>query len=72
MSINKTTNKYTLKNLEKKVSTLKSLAPRKNKGKKKKGDKEKNKEEKEKKRKKKKKDKKIKDKNTSLPQTENK
>tara|TARA_B100000674_G_scaffold386161_1_gene329623 strand:+ start:934 stop:1500 length:567 start_codon:yes stop_codon:yes gene_type:complete len=72
LSINKTTNKYTLKNLEKKVSTLKSLAPRKNKGKKKKGDKEKNKEEKEKKRKKKKKDKKIKDKNTSLPQTENK
>jgi hypothetical protein len=33
--LNKTTNKYTLKNLDKKVSTLKSLAPRKSKHKKK-------------------------------------
>jgi len=40
LTINKQTNKYTLKNLDKKVSTLKSLAPRKNKNRKKK-DKEK-------------------------------
>lgn len=45
LTLNKQTNKYTLKNLEKKVSTLKSLAPRKpkhkNKEKKKQGKKEK-------------------------------
>lgn len=34
LTINKQTNKYTLKNLDKKVSTLKSLAPRKNRKKK--------------------------------------
>ena len=33
LTLNKQTNKYTLKNLDKKVSTLKSLAPRKNKNK---------------------------------------
>ena len=77
LSINKTTNKYTLKNLEQKVSTLKSLAPRKNKGKKKKNDKEKKKNDgKEKKKndkekkKKKKKGKNTKDKNTAPASTE--
>ena len=39
LTINKQTNKYTLKNLDKKISTLKSLAPRKKKKKKVKKDK---------------------------------
>lgn len=51
LTINKQTNRYTLKNLDKKVSTLKSLAPRKNRKKK---DKDKDKDKKEKKDKKKK------------------
>ena len=53
LTINKQTNKYTLKNLDKKVSTLKSLAPRKNRKKKDK-DKDKEKDKKDKKDKKKK------------------
>ena len=68
LSINKQTNKYTLKNLDKKVSTLKSLAPRKNKHKKKdskekknKKDKKDKKEKKDSKEKKNKKDKKDKE-----------
>ena len=48
LTINKQTNKYTLKNLDKKVSTLKSLAPRKNRKKK---DKDKDKDKKDKKKK---------------------
>ena len=51
LTINKQTNRYTLKNLDKKVSTLKSLAPRKNRKKK---DKDKDKDKKDKKDKKKK------------------
>jgi hypothetical protein len=68
LSINKTTKKYTIKSLDKKVSTLKSLAPRKgkkvkDKEKKKNKDKEKNKDKKEKnKNKEKNKDKKEKNK----------
>ena len=49
LTINKQTNRYTLKNLDKKVSTLKSLAPRKNRK-----DKDKDKDKKDKKDKKKK------------------
>lgn len=48
LTINKQTNRYTLKNLDKKVSTLKSLAPRKNRKKK---DKDKDKDKKDKKKK---------------------
>jgi hypothetical protein len=46
LTLNKQTNKYTLKNLDKKVSTLKSLAPRKPKHKNKSKNKDKDKEKK--------------------------